>query len=278
MKSATIAEIQQKLLEIVTYFDSFCTEHGITYYLMGGSALGARRHGGFIPWDDDLDVFLTYDNYRKLINAFRKNIDAYRFYFQEENTEEWPMYFSKLRLNGTTFIEEDTRYRKMHKGLYIDVMCLNNVSSRTVFRYFQYVAARILTSYTLMHRGYQTNSILKKAFMLLSTGLVNIGMKNILVRFVRCLNNTETAFVGHLFGRAKFKNTSFPKYYLGEQRYVQFSNTMLPVPNQVEKYLELRYGKKFMEMPDENTKSLYPSHAAFVDLDNHYSKYEKHKN
>ena len=58
-----IKDLQKKILEITLYLDHFCKEHQIQYYLMGGSALGALRHNGFIPWDDDLDVFMKIDNY-----------------------------------------------------------------------------------------------------------------------------------------------------------------------------------------------------------------------
>ena len=58
-------KVQVNLLEIVKYLDDFCKTEKITYYLMGGSALGAMRHKGFIPWDDDFDVFMDKYNYKK---------------------------------------------------------------------------------------------------------------------------------------------------------------------------------------------------------------------
>ena len=57
-----IKDFQYKILEIAFYFDEFCKKYDIEYYLMGGSALGAVRHHGFIPWDDDFDVFMTFNN------------------------------------------------------------------------------------------------------------------------------------------------------------------------------------------------------------------------
>jgi lipopolysaccharide cholinephosphotransferase len=272
--SVTTVDIQNKILEIVIYFDRFCRENNITYYLMGGSALGAVRHQGFIPWDDDLDVFMDFRNYSKLMDALVAKIDEDKFYFQKEGTEEWPMFFSKLRMNGTTFIEADTRNKVMHKGFYIDIMCLNNVSNNVIYRLIQYAAARLITIKTLAERGYITENESKKLAMLICSYLITGKVKLQLVKIVRSLNNKTTKYVGHFFGRAKFRNASFKTEYLGDPRYVKFSTTVLPVPNEVEKYLAVRYGSRFMEMPDEKTKKLYPSHSAFVDLENDYRAYE----
>lgn len=274
MSEVTTAEIQSKLLEIAVYFDDFCKKNDITYYLMGGSALGAMRHGGFIPWDDDIDVFMTYKNYIKFFNACEVNLDTDTYFLQKENTTEWPLFFSKLRMNGTTFIEEDTKNRKMHKGFYIDIMCLNNVSKVKFYRYLQYLSARIVTAQTIAERGYLTDSIVKKTAMFFFKIVVTELMKKTLINFIRRLNVSDTEYVGHFFGRAKFKNTSFSVSYLGKPRYVNFSDALLPVPEKVEEYLSLRYGDTFMEMPDEKTKSLYPSHSSFVDLNKDYKLYE----
>ena len=275
--AASLEEVQNKILEIAIYFDEFCKEHGITYYLMGGSALGAIRHGGFIPWDDDLDVFMTFDDYMKFINAAEKHLD-HQFYLQKENTNEWPLFFTKIRMNNTTFIEEDTKDRKMHKGFYIDIMCLNNTSSNILYRFLQYLSARLIVAKTLAFRGYTTNSRLKKITMNVTKICIRGILFNKLLSIVRSLNKKETEYVGHFFGRAKFKNTSFPKKYLGKPRYVKFSTTMLPVPERVEEYLEIRYGNEYMKMPDQKTKDMYPVHAIFADPKNDYTLYEKNSN
>lgn len=267
--------LQMKILEIVTYLDKFCREHNITYYLMGGSALGALRHKGFIPWDDDLDVFMTFDNYQKFIKCAREELDTKSFYLQEENTEEWPMFFTKLRMNGTTFIEENTKNTKMHQGVYIDIMCLNNVSSNMVYRYLQYCGALLLTAQTLDLRGYSENhSLLKKIAMKGAHYLVKGGMKKNLISFVRSLNDKPTEDVGHFFGKAPFNKTCFPLQWLGTPRYVSFENVQLPIPQEAEKYLSLRFGD-FMKLPDEKTLKQYPIHASFVDLTKNYTEYIK---
>jgi lipopolysaccharide cholinephosphotransferase len=268
-------EIQNKILEIVKYFNTFCLENNIEYYLMGGSALGAMRHEGFIPWDDDFDVFMTYKNYIKFIKLCDEKLDIECFYLQKENTIEWPLFFTKLRMNGTTFIEEDSKNRIMHKGFYIDIMCLNNTHKNKIYRYLQYLSARLLTIKSLAERGYRTKNIIKKLSLFIFMPLIKNRIKYILLNIVRSLNNKETLYVGHFFGRASFNKTSFLKEYLGKPRLVEFSGIKLPVPSNVEKYLEIRYGSKYMEMPSEKTKSLYPSHFIYADPNLNYSIYDK---
>ncbi|AIT10014.1 lipopolysaccharide cholinephosphotransferase [Candidatus Francisella endociliophora] len=266
-------ELQSKILEIVVYFDNFCKQNNIRYYLMGGTALGAVRHKGFIPWDDDFDVFLDFENYQKLQHVVKENLDRDKFYFQEENTDEWPMYFSKLRLNGTTYIEKDVLYKDMHHGIYIDIMCLNNVSPNYFVRYLQYLSARVLNAKALYSKGYITTSVIKKIAMRTLSYFVSRKTGSMLLNFVRSFNAKDTGMVGHLFGRARFKKTSFPASYLGDPIYTKFENLDLPIPQNAHGYLKLRYGDDYMKMPSEEVKMSYPSHAYIVDITKSYESY-----
>lgn len=273
MTEEELKKIHNKLLELAKYFDEFCKENRIKYYLMGGTALGAIRHHGFIPWDDDFDVFMDYQNYSKFKKIAKEKLDKEKYYFQEENTKEWPLFFCKIRMNGTTYIEKDVVGRKMHHGLFLDIMCLNNTYRNKLLRYFQYLSARILSSKVLADRGYLTNSKRKKLILFFTKIIVTKNIKHKLFKFTRRLNKKESIYVGHFFGRAPFKRTSFKKSLMGEARYVKFESLSLPVFSRVEKYLAIRYGCNYMELPSDKVKNLYPSHAYIVDLENSYENY-----
>jgi lipopolysaccharide cholinephosphotransferase len=275
MNNKELQKLHNKILELVEYFDKFCQENGIVYYLMGGTALGAIRHHGFIPWDDDFDVFMDYNNYSKFLEVVEERLDLDKYYCQKENTKEWPLYFSKIRMNNTTFIEKDVKDRNMHHGIYIDIMCLNNAHSNKYIRYLQYISARILSSRALADKGYITHSLIKKYIIILSKITILKPIKRMLLNFVRSLNDQETELVGHFFGRAPFKKTSFYKSFLGKSRYVKFENLSLPVPSNVEGYLQVRYGGNYMQLPSEKEKMKYPSHAYIVDTTTSYKKYIK---
>ncbi|SHG80537.1 LicD family protein [Winogradskyella jejuensis] len=273
MTENELKSIHSKLIVIAEYFDNFCKENDIEYYLMGGTALGAIRHKGFIPWDDDYDTFMDYANYTRFKQVVKEKLDTNQYYFQEEDTEEFPLFFSKLRMNNTTYIEKDSVGRDMHHGLFLDIMCLNNTYKNKSLRYLQYIAARAVNAKALAKKGYLTQSRSKIVALRLAKVLISSSVKKILLRFIRRLNNKDTEYIGHFFGRAPFKRTSFKRSLIGEGKYVKFETLSLPVFYSVEEYLRVRYGDKFMEMPSQEVKDLYPSHAYIVDLNNNYSKY-----
>jgi len=261
-----IKPLQSVLTRFAKEFDLFCSNNGITYYLMGGTALGAIRHKGFIPWDDDFDVFMDRKNYLRFLYVCKSKLDSSKYYLQREDTDEWPLFFSKIRLNNTLYIEREEEVGEIHTGLYIDVMCLHNTFTKTWIRYLHFVASRILSAKALSKRGYNTDSSIKRLALFTAKVIISTPVKALLLKFVRSLDGQETDFVGHFFGRAPFRYTSFPRRYLGTPRRVPFEGESLPVPSQVEKYLSLRFGPNYMKVPNQETRNSFPSHLIFYDL------------
>jgi len=275
-KVYTLQDIQASILSVAKYLDSFCKENGIKYYLMGGSALGAMRHKGFIPWDDDLDVFMTVENYQKFLKLFPQKGDNRKYFLQRENTREWPLFLSRICLNGTTIISDEFKFNmKQHHNVFVDIMCLYSAPDNELLRRLQYYAAQILRVSALEYANFPQEEKAKWLAMKLSRVFVNPITRPWLKKFVLAFEGKETEQVGHFFGRARYPRTNFLRKYIGETRYVTFEDTELPVFENVEEYLVARFGKKWMEMPDQKTRDQYPVHANFVDLENDYTKYIK---
>ena len=272
-----IKELQNKILEIIEYFDEFCKKNDIKYFLMGGSALGAARHKGFIPWDDDLDVALDSENYNKLLSVANK-IDDGRFHFQIQNSYEQPYYFSKLRMNGTTFLDDFLKKdRNIHKGIFIDIMCFHNAPTSKVLQKKQYYIAGMLKAKANLIYGYHTKSIKKKIELFISNVVVNKFTERLLYNSVVKYDTKKCDFLGHYFGRAKFQNSVYEKKWFEKQIYVEFENLKLPIPNGINEYLSLRYGKDFMKMPSKETRKQYKAHSARWSTKIDYKEFENEK-
>lgn len=263
-----VLRLQDKILEIMSYIDEFCKENNISYYLMGGSALGAIRHGGFIPWDDDLDIFMDWENYQKFIDCCKKSLDTERFYLQIEDTNEHPHFFLKLKRNGTTFIEEfGSKKGKKHQGIFVDIMCLNNAAKSDIGKKVQYYSAGLLKAKALTRTTYKTDNTKKKIQLFVAKCVVWGPIKKILLYTVRKYNKKATQEVAHLFGRAKYSNSFYPRNCFEEAVYVPFEKTEFAVPCGYNEYLTIRYGGNYMKMPDEKTKAMYASHAVKWDVE-----------
>ena len=119
--SAKMKRIWAVLLDMYLSFAEVCEKHGLKYFVVGGTLLGAIRHKGFIPWDDDFDVGMLRDDYEEFIKIAAKEINSPLF-FQTPYTD--PGYFVswvKIRNSTTTGISKITNHRRFNQGLYLDI-------------------------------------------------------------------------------------------------------------------------------------------------------------
>ena len=123
-KNDNLRKLQLVELDGLKYLDKICKENNIEYYLAFGTLLGAVRHKGFIPWDDDIDIAMTGENYLKLLEVMKKNENK-KYFFQTLETEKnYYLMWSKLRINNTLFAKEEQLANKINHGIFVDVFPL----------------------------------------------------------------------------------------------------------------------------------------------------------
>ena len=246
-----ILELQNCILNIAQYLDEFCEQRGIDYCLMGGSALGAVRHKGFIPWDDDLDVFMKPEDYRKFREAFLKEGDKNKYYLQEWGSNNGKPTIAKLRLNSSSYTESDLDNWDIHKGVFVDIFILHPCPDSLLAHWNQYFWSRYLVIKALANRNYSRrgvlgNLILKPLKWLPKKAFVNFAIKQI----YRQDNNRSSKYLCHYLGRAGYSKGLYKREYFESTKRVPFEQITLRVPIRVEDYLSDRWGD-YMKLPSE---------------------------
>lgn len=123
-----LKRLQGCALEIASEIHRICKELDIGYFACGGTMLGYVRHGGFIPWDDDIDVGMLRADYERFLKEAPELLDNNRFFLQTRTTDpKIPYLFSKVRMNNTLYITEYNQYRDFHKGICVDIFPFDEV-------------------------------------------------------------------------------------------------------------------------------------------------------
>ena len=268
MTGDTLRRHQQILLELLTELDRICRSHDIPYVLFAGTALGAVRHQGFIPWDDDLDIAMLRSDYHRFLQVAAAELGE-KYYLQAEFSDHWPMFFSKLRKNGTAcmerFVPKDPR---LHQGIYIDIFPVDNLSGSGFVRKLQFAASKVVIAKGLRRRGYLTDSAAKKLFMA-GCALIPMGP---LHRLAMLPGKPRTELVHTFFGAAsKFEKNIFPRQWFTETRLWEFEGQHFPVSAHADAMLTKIYGD-YMTPPPDGEKGC-KVHGVIVDPDRSYEHY-----
>jgi len=255
------------------YIDKLCRENGIVYYIMGGTALGAVRHGGFIPWDDDLDIFMTPDQYEKFKRVFEQK-NSQMFVLQEWRTVPAYLEYAKVRMNGTTFIETCFKDRKdMHHGIYVDIMMLHKAPMDPLKQRIIYLQSKFVTLYALSMRNWRPKTR-KQAIGLFLIKLLprKKAIAKCCYKSIYKYNILKDKFVWCYFiTKAKFKQGIFDASFFDEPIDIKFENNALLGPRHIKEYLSYRYGD-YMKLPtEENRKAAV--HAEVFDTEKNYTEY-----
>ena len=270
----SIRDVQNKILEVMKYIDAVCRKNGIIYYIMGGTALGAIRHGGFIPWDDDLDIFMTPAEYCKFKIAMEKE-SSQKFILQEWYTVKKYLEYAKVRMNGTTFIEESFKNRKdLHQGIYVDIMMLHKVPESFFMQKLVYYESKFVTLYALSQRSWKPKT--KGQVMLLN--LLKIFPCQLIAKMCYHLIYKYDGFKDgfkycYWITPAKFHSGLFEKNFFEQPLDIPFEDTVFYGSKHIKEYLEYRYGN-YMLLPSKEQQQA-SVHAMIFDTEKDYTEYIK---
>lgn len=163
INSNVLRKVQLVQLQILIEFDRICKINNLPYQLFSGSLLGAVRHKGFIPWDDDVDVCMLRKDYNSLVKICREELDESYFLQTHETDKEYIHSFARIRKNNTFALQHYYSNVDMHHGIFIDVFPLDKVSPNTISGKLQYYAIYTLRSLKFLKiKALHSNNVYKR--------------------------------------------------------------------------------------------------------------------
>lgn len=255
-KNKNLKKLQEIEIEIIKYFDKVCDENNLKYYLAYGSLLGAVRHGGFIPWDDDVDMHMLGKDYLKLVEILRNNLDK-KYFFQSLETEKnYYLLWNKIRLNNTIFIEKGWEDNKIHQGISLDIFPLidypdNEKDKKKIDRMFK-ITKLMIDNNMKVNKNYDSygfsGKILSKLFKFIPQSIRN---KKI-IKNIQFLCNYESSSE-YYFSLIRGTTKKYSKSSFKDIKKIKFEDANFSAPVESEKYLTEVYGD-YMKLPDEKDR------------------------
>lgn len=272
-----IREIQEKLLEILLYFKSFCEEQGLKFVLAGGTCLGAARNKGMIPWDDDVDVFMLREDYEQLIPLWNKYADTSRYSCVRSNDEiNIHHAATEIKDNNTTFINRHSVDLDINQGLMIDVIPLDNVAATNWGRFWQTINAMIFSCFNFQRLPEHKSKIFyyatKIALGLIKSFKLRYKIWKYAENTVIRLGNDNGGKVASFSEGLTILKQRFPREWFENPSYLEFEGYIMPVPNNYDEWLTVSYGD-YMTPPPENERILRHD-IVFWDMKNSYKLYK----
>ncbi len=250
-------ELQKRLLLLLKEIDEICKKHNITYYIDGGSAIGAIRHHGFIPWDDDIDIVMTRNNYNKFVQIIDKEIKPDRKFESFENNQKYTMLYARYCDKTTTSILRTSMLDVFESGVFIDIFILdpfpNDIKKRKKYLKIFKAYAEYVNPYYYENVTYNDY---KEIFKMRILGKI-LGRKR-LHKYInkKIFSYKEEDCQDYCF-RFDLNPFIYPKSIFQEPRYMKFESLISPVPTKIEDYLKIHYGNTWMYIPNAENQDVH---------------------
>lgn len=255
----TLRKLQLAELGILKDIDRVCRESDITYFLDSGTALGAVRHGGFIPWDDDIDIGMPRDDYERFLRIAPTALGSRYVVSSPRTNSHQAALFSKVMLRGTRFATEETEDAGFDQGIFVDVfpydaLCANPAAEkrqrRSCFFWQSISYLRCSGHIVVPHAGILgsfervacklAHGLAKRAF---SSRRINDSFEHAARR------GNDGAVDADILVMSYALTKSFPREMMLPPAFATFEGCEFPVPAHVEAYLERLYGDTWNQLP-----------------------------
>lgn len=244
---------QLEMLSILCEIDRICQKYNLHYWLFAGTLLGAVRHMGFIPWDDDCDIAMMREDYEKFISVLQLELPSHLFLQNKETDPHYPRKIVKIRSNRIKLIEKDEEFNEPYnQGVFVDIFIHDYYPSYSVpvLKYFQrYLDNKHrkfkFSSDSFERRLFNVCLVPQSLFFYISRAIFSIVWK--------CFRKKTSQYVGISFDYADYKAVYHAEDILPVKTKIEFEKFSFSVPRNPDALLRQCYGD-YRRWPNENER------------------------
>ena len=254
-----LRRLHRAQLHIAAQVKRVCDDHGLEYFLIAGSLLGAVRHGGFIPWDDDMDLGMTRESYDRFLEVAPRELGPDHFVQTLDSDPGYGQVFTKVRLNGTALVETSSTETSAHNGIFVDIFPFDSVPEQAWKQRVHAVLTAALKRVLLLNRGYALwlettglNALILRLAAPPARMLPRTGLARLLDRTIRMSNARTTRRMTTIGGSYGYAKESIDREWTSSLEEIAFEGTSFTCLNRSRDYLTQLYGDYMTPPPPEH--------------------------
>lgn len=270
-------KLRRKGLEILLYFKDICEKNNLKFYFCGGCCIGAIRHKGFIPWDDDVDIFMPREDYEKLAEIWEEQADTEKYSYVRTTKDHFTrLQFAMISDNETTFIKTRQWDLDTNHGVRIDILPLDGCPSGRFARKMQIMWGLIYSMFIVCEahssKGKLFEIIGKILLALAITDKNRYRVAKFAEKRMSRYKISDCEKITELCAWYQYMVNEYPKSAFEEQLYVDFEGYQLPIPVGYDDYLKMAFGD-YMKLPP--VESQVAKHdLVYYNLNEGYEKFK----
>lgn len=261
-------KVEQEILDVI---HGVCSKQNLRYTLAYGTLIGAVRHGGFIPWDDDIDLIMPRDDYEMLLSIWN-DVAPEGYILQNVRTNpDYTNTFSKVRKDHTTFLQDEVETAKMyHKGIFVDIFPADRVADKKLANTVQYIASAVNLLFT---RGYKSGSGgvigAAESILLALPKRIRPTLRKWSENIIRKWNHNEQL---QWFSPSTIESARryYPANLFNSMKTIEYCQKTYSCVADPDAFLRVDYGE-YMQLPPEEER-VWKHHPIIIDFEHNYEE------
>ncbi len=254
-----LRQVQKIQLELLEQADQICRKNNIPYNIIAGTLLGAVRHRGFIPWDDDADVALMRRDYEIFREACKKDLDHSKYYFQDHaNTRGYRWGYGKLRRRHTLFLRKNQAHMPYEQGIFIDIFPLDPVPKNYILRFWHNFHCFCIRKAMWAPVGMTDDrNVWKRLGYRLLSEIPEEWLFSHYDKFVKKCSRFESEWVRILTYPTPTNDYGYLRRWYESRSEIEFEGDLFYTIKERDEYLRFKFGEYWV-LPEEKERKTHP--------------------